>query len=560
MNFGPHSFPETVYGRNGPVEGNPSWPMHPANRKPENGQAGRRTVANEFEQTRPPDYCTSINSSQRVSTMSEKATAAVIGGGVIGSGWAARFVLSGWNVMVLDPSPEAETVVLNTMERARRSSSAVFDTTLPSEGKLEFADTIEDAVEQAAWIQESIPETLEHKRQLYDKVQQHSRPGSVIASSTSGFKPSDLQAGARRPGEIIVAHPFNPVYLLPVVEVVRSDTNNQELVNSALSILGGLGMFTLQVRAEIDAHLGDRFLEAVWREALWLVKDDIATTAEIDDVIRMGFGLRWAQMGLFETCRIAGGSNGMEHFLEQFGPCLGLPWTRLTEVPELDSDLIGKISRQSDEQSGGHSIEELEDIRDANLVTILRSLKARNWGAGKFLREFEQTVTPARQSPSSHCPMITASRVIPLDWADYNGHMNEARYLEIFSLATDAFLEAVGCDQEYVAGGGSYFTLETSIRHLGEVFPGQRVRVNTWCLFGQGKKLHLYHILVNDSDVAIATGEHLLIHIDLSTRKSSEPKDEVSTAIEDAMRVHALAQLPEVVSPKLSFKQSGAVQ
>ena len=148
------------------------------------------------------------------------------------------------------------------------------------------------------------------------------------------------------------------------------------------------------IAREIEAFVGDRLLEALWREALWLIKDDICDVETLDDVIRYSFGLRWAQMGLFQTYRIAGGEAGMRHFLAQFGPCLKWPWTKLTDVVDLDEALIEKIAAQSDKQAAGLSIRELERIRDENLVGVLQSLKAghdgRGWGAGRLLAEFEQ--------------------------------------------------------------------------------------------------------------------------------------------------------------------------
>ena len=491
-------------------------------------------------------------------TEMNRRTAAIIGGGVIGGGWAARFVLSGWNVAVHDPGAHAKQDVLGALERARRSYPAIYDSMLPPGGRLEFTTSIREAVVDASWIQESVPERLKKKRAVFETIQKHSAPGAIIASSTSGFRPTDLQNCALRPDEIIVAHPFNPVYLLPLVEVVQSDVNSPEFVNSAMSVLESIGMSALKVRTAIDAHIGDRLLEAVWREALWLVRDHIATTGEIDDVIRMGFGLRWAQMGLFETYRIAGGRQGMEHFMEQFAPCLELPWSRLTDVPELDGQLARKIARQSDEQSGHRTIAELEEIRDTNLVAILRGLKAQNWGAGKFLRKCEVGMVAVKGASSISCPMRTVERVVPPDWADFNGHMNEARYLELFSFATDVFLEAVGCNQAYIETGGSYFTLETSIRHLNETFPGARVFVDTWCLYGEGKKLHIFHSLLNEAGDALATGEHLLIHVDLLQRMSSEPTPQVAAAIETAAHAHQGAILPDWAVPKLSFNRTEA--
>jgi carnitine 3-dehydrogenase len=137
------------------------------------------------------------------------------------------------------------------------------------------------------------------------------------------------------------------------------------------------------LRKEIDAFVADRLLEAMWRESLWLIRDGIATTQQIDDIIRTGFGLRFAQMGLFEIYRLGGGDAGMRHFLEQFGPALKWPWSRLTDVPELDDELIERIASQSDAQSGMHSISDLERIRDDNLVAILRALRRSRAGPDK---------------------------------------------------------------------------------------------------------------------------------------------------------------------------------
>ncbi len=184
---------------------------------------------------------------------------------------------------------------------------------------------------------------------------------------------------------MIVAHPFNPVYLLPLVEIVGGTSTSADVIERARSLYQSLGMHPLVVRAEIDAHIADRLLEAVWREALWLVNDGVATTEEIDDAIRYGFGLRWAQMGLFETYRIAGGLGGMRHFIAQFGEALSWPWTKLMDVPELTDELIDRIAEQSDRQSDLYGVRELERIRDRNLVSILLALESNDWGAGRTI-------------------------------------------------------------------------------------------------------------------------------------------------------------------------------
>ena len=322
-------------------------------------------------------------------TASNSSQAGIIGGGVIGAGWAARFALNGWDVSLFDPDPDAPRKVAEVMDNARRSLPALSQSQMPPEGRLTHCGSIAEAVSDAAWIQESVSERLELKHKVFAEIQAHAREDTIVGSSTSGYKPSELQRDTARPGQILVAHPFNPVYLLPLVELVPSEHTDTALLDRATEIIRELGMKPLVVRKEIDAHIADRLLEAVWREALWLVKDDIATTEEIDDAIRFGFGLRWAQMGLFETYRVAGGEGGMAHFIEQFAPALHYPWTKLMDVPELDDELVKKIAGQSDKQSGRYSIRELERIRDDNLVGMLRALKERDWGAGKVLREHD---------------------------------------------------------------------------------------------------------------------------------------------------------------------------
>ncbi len=474
--------------------------------------------------------------------------AAIIGGGVIGGGWAARFLLMGWDVRVFDPDPEAQRKIGEVLDNARRSLPGLSDVDLPAEGALTFHETMSEAVEGAAWIQESVPERLELKRKVYQALQAACDPGAVIGSSTSGFKPSELQDCATRPNQIMVTHPFNPVYLLPLVELVATDKNPPDMVDKAADILTGLGMHPLRVRAEIDAHIADRFLEAVWREALWLIKDGIATTEEIDDAIRYGFGLRWAQMGLFETYRVAGGEAGMRHFMAQFGPALEWPWTKLMDVPELTDELIDAIADQSDAQSGMHTIRELERVRDNNLVTILCGLKAQDWGAGKLLNAQDRRVNNLPETLDDiadlTAPVTTVARAIPLDWTDYNGHMNEARYLQAFGDATDKLMALVGCDADYIASGGSYFTAETHIRHLDEVHAGTRIRIDSQVVEGAGKKLHLFHWMY-DGDRLLATGEHMLIHVSLETRKASVPDDRVAVPLARLATAHAGLSLPE---------------
>ena len=169
-------------------------------------------------------------------------TAAIIGGGVIGGGWAARFLLMGWDVRVFDPDPEAERKITEVLDNARRSLPGLSDVALPAEGTLRFHKTMSYAVTDVAWVQESVPERLELKRKVYQTRQEHCPRDAVIGSSTSGFKPSELQGCATRPEQIVVTHPFNPVYLLPLVELVPSDKTAPSIVDRAKGILISIGM------------------------------------------------------------------------------------------------------------------------------------------------------------------------------------------------------------------------------------------------------------------------------------------------------------------------------
>ena len=456
--------------------------------------------------------------------------AAIIGGGVIGGGWAARFLLNGWDVAIADPDPNAERKIGEVLANARRSLPGLYERALPAEGALTFHGSIAQAAAGADWVQESVPERLEIKHAVFAEIIAAAPDGAIIGSSTSGFKPSELnQTGAR----IIVSHPFNPVYLLPLVELV----GDPEQTATAADLLRGVGMYPLAVRKEIDAHIADRFLEAVWREALWLVKDGVATTEEIDEAIRMGFGLRWAQMGLFETYRIAGGEAGMRHFLAQFGPALKWPWTKLMDVPEFNDDLVDLIAGQSDAQSGHLSIRELERLRDDNLVAMMRALKRTGSGAGGVISRHEQALPVTKTGPDG-LP-VTVEMQVPTSYVDYNGHMNEAPYLEVGARASDQLMIMIGADADYIAGGLSYFTAENHIRYFAEIDIGDRITVTTQALDGNGRKLHLLHRFWTNGETPAATVETLLLHVDLSTRRVVAPEGVVAEQAAAMVAAHA---------------------
>ncbi len=470
-------------------------------------------------------------------------TAAVIGGGVIGGGWAARFMLNGWDVAVYDPDPEAERKIGAVLDNARRALPGLTDVALPAEGKVTFGKTVEDVAKGASLIVEAVPERLEIKQAVYAQIEAVNETG-IIASSTSGIMPSDLQAKMAHPQRLIVAHPFNPVYLLPLVELVGGTQTDATHIETAKGIYSSLGMYPLHCRVEIEGFLSDRLQEALWREALWLLKDEVATAEEIDAAIAYGPGLRWAQMGTMQTFHLAGGEGGMRAMLAMFGPCLKWPWTKLMDVPDLTDDFVEMVGDQCDTQAGARSPRDLEVIRDNNLVGIIRALKAQNWGAGAVARAHDAHLRAATPELPADTPVQTAHRTVPLDWTDYNGHMTESRYLHAFADATDRFMEIIGCDAEYISSGGSYFTAETHIRHLDEVHAGAIITIETQVILGEGKKMHLFHVM-REGDRVLATGEHFLLHVSLETRKPSAPSPQIEAALTRFAKGHAGLPAPD---------------
>lgn len=476
--------------------------------------------------------------------------ATVVGGGVIGAGWIARLLENSIDVQVYDPDPQAQRKIDAVLSNAEAAYEKLIAAPRRTKGQLTLESTLAAAVSDSQLIVESVPEDLSIKQAVYSQIEESTPDDAIITSSTSGIMPSDLQAKMRTPERLIVAHPFNPVYLLPMVELVGGNKTSASTIDRTDEICQFLGMRPLRVKKEIDAFIADRLLESVWRESLWLVRDGVAVTEDIDDAIRFGFGLRWAQMGLFETYRIAGGEAGMKHFLGQFGATLSWPWTRLMNVPELTDELVELISSQSDQQSGKYSIRDLEQIRDTNLVSIMQALKDNNWGAGLTLDVYEKQLFSEADSTIESAgidftkKIATVNRRVPADWTDYNGHMNESRYLQCFSDASDYLMRIIGVSAEYIKTTGSYFTVETHIQNIDETTAGEQINVQTQVIDASGKKLHLIHSLYHLDGRLLATGEHMLIHVSLETRRATDPAEFVLSKAKQIAAAHEALTLP----------------
>lgn len=294
---------------------------------------------------------------------------AVIGGGVIGSGWSARCLANGLDVVVTDPAPGAETALRAVIDRAWPALRRVGLAKGADRSRLEFAPDVGAAVAEADFIQECVPEREALKIAVFEQIGRHARAGAVIASSSSGLLPSRLQSRCANPERLVIGHPFAPVYLLPLVEIVRGERSSAEAARVAAEFYARIGMRPLHVRKEIDAFIADRLQEALYREALHLINDGVATVPDIDAAITGGPGLRWAFMGTFMAWHLGGGPGGMRHTMEQFGPALALPWTKL-EAPELSAELEEKIVSGCEEEQGKRDFADLERRRDECLVRI----------------------------------------------------------------------------------------------------------------------------------------------------------------------------------------------
>ncbi len=475
----------------------------------------------------------------------------VVGGGVIGAGWVARFLLNGYDVAVYDPDPEVGRKLNEVLGNARRVQAKLMSGLALPEGRLTVASSVEPAVRGADFVVESLPEIESLKQRVLAEIDAATRPDVVIASSTSGLLPTRLQSRMVHPERLVVGHPFNPVYLLPLVEICGGEKTSRAAQDEAAALYEAIGMRVLRVRKEIEGFIADRLLEALWREALWLVNDGIATTEEIDDAVRYGAGLRWSFMGTFLIYRLAGGEAGMRHFLAQFGPALKLPWTRL-EAPELTEALIDRVTAQSDDQAAGVSIRDLERKRDDCLVAVLGALRSQDYAAGAVVKAHERGVANRLAAAPAVVPTQEDARlakwhgrVLP-EWIDYNGHMTESRYLQCFAEATDALLRRIGVDGAYLARHRSFYTVETHLMHFGEAKLDDALEVETQVLAADGKRLHVFHQLKRPRDDAVvASAEQMLLHVDTAAGRTIAAEGPVLAALQHVAGLHAARPRPK---------------
>ena len=300
---------------------------------------------------------------------------AAIGTGTIGASWTAVFLARGLTVAASDPAPGAETFLREFVAAAWPSLARL--SLLPAEppwAALSFHTEPEAALAGAEFVQESGPEREDLKRTLLARLDAVLDPEIVIASSSSGLLMSRIQIDCRHPERCIIGHPFNPPHLVPLIEVVGGEKTGREAIEQALAFYTAIGKQPIHIRREVPGHVANRLQAALWREALHLVAEGVASVADIDTAISAGPGLRWALMGPHLTFHLAGGPGGIGHFFEQFAAPMASWWETLgnpTLTPELQKRLANGIAAEA----AGRGIAELAARRDHFLVDLL-ALKA----------------------------------------------------------------------------------------------------------------------------------------------------------------------------------------
>ena len=297
-----------------------------------------------------------------------------IGGGVIGAGWAAGFLAKGYDVTVQDINGEAEGQMRRIIDAAWPSLEAMGLSQGASKDRVRFTTDLADAVKDADFVQESGPERIDIKQDMYAAMDAAMANDVVIASSTSGLLMSDIQAKSGNPSRMVLGHPFNPPYLMPLVEVVGGRKTDPAAVDWACEFYRVAGKHPMKMDREVLGHVADRLQQAMWNEILYMVAADEATPEQIDESIIYGFGPRMAIMGYCLLFHLAGGEGGMRHFLKHFDPAVSDDWTRLPSPPITD-DLIEKMASGSERLQAGRPLSELQRLRDDALVGFLQHFK-----------------------------------------------------------------------------------------------------------------------------------------------------------------------------------------
>jgi carnitine 3-dehydrogenase len=475
-------------------------------------------------------------------------TVGIAGTGLIGAGWAARLLIRGYDVIAYDVVPEAEAKLRAAIDVAWPSMIRLLNTPKVKKGKLSFTTDLKEMASKADFIHEAAPEREALKIKLFKDLDALSRPDVIIASSSSGFLPSRLQSECAHPERVIIAHPFNPVYLLPLVETVPGDKTSSDAMDRAGRYFESVGMHVLRLKKEIDGYICDRLQEALWREALHILDKDIGTTADIDDSIVYSAGMRWAFMGSFLTYHAAGGPGGMRAFISQFDPTLDLPWTDL-KYPKWNDKLEKRLVEGCEAQADGLTVAQIEAKRNDVLVDMMHLFKQHKVGAGLVLAREEERRLKAlkrwKKGAKVGGPLALHHGTVMTSWVDYNNHMQDAYYLVAFGDGLDAFFRYIGDDEAYRASGLTFFTAETHLNYYREMKAGEPFTIETQLVGLDEKRMHLFHrMLHGKTGELVATNEIMQLHVDQKAGKVSPMRADIFEALSAVWAEHKKLKAP----------------
>ena len=295
---------------------------------------------------------------------------AIIGTGVIGAGWIIRCLVHNKVVYAYDKDLKLKKNLITEIKRTWPHVRKLFKKKKLNLKNFKFFTSIQETLKDADFIQECVTENYKIKIKLMSDIGKYSKSKAIISSSSSGLLPSIIFSKCKNPNRAIIGHPFNPVYMLPAVEIVPGKKTSKMILKKANFFYKSISMNPILVKKELPGYLSDRLQEALWREGLHIINEGYATTKDLDRAIEDGPGLRWSLMGTFLTFHLAGGKFGMKHMLEQFGPALKLPWTKL-KAPNLTNKLTKRLIDGTKKQSKGKSVRKISNIRDKYLLDLL---------------------------------------------------------------------------------------------------------------------------------------------------------------------------------------------
>lgn len=306
--------------------------------------------------------------------MSQINRTTILGAGVIGASWAALFLASGRSVTVFDPDENAESAVRAYIETAWPALEELGLTHNATPEAIRFVSTAADAVQGAQFIQENVPERLPIKHAIYAEIEPELSADAIVSSSTSGLTLEALQEGWRDPGKLILGHPFNPPHLIPLVELTANDATDPDILDRTEAFYQDIGKVTIRIKKGMPGHVANRLQAAVWREAVHMAVEGVASVEDIDTAMWAGPGLRWAAMGPTALFHLGAGEGGLQAFCEHFKETFNGWWDDLGD-PRLDDDVIKQLVDGMAAQAQGQSTQALSAQRDKMLIAMQKSIK-----------------------------------------------------------------------------------------------------------------------------------------------------------------------------------------